>query len=91
MVPDCGRVITNKEGWQIVNTWINAVCAELNLPTDVKSDVILDVARVVAHGVERPAAPISTFLLGYAVAQGADAVEAAAKISLLASNWPAKE
>ena len=52
MAPDCGRVITNKEGWQIV---------------------------------------ISTFLLGYAVAQGAEAVEAAAKISLLASNWPAKE
>lgn len=74
-----------------MKTWIDAVCAELNLPADVKSDVILDVARVVAHGVERPAAPITTFLLGYAVAQGADAEKAAAKIAKLASNWPAKE
>ena len=74
-----------------MKTWIDAVCAELNLPADVKSDVILDVARVVAHGVERPAAPITTFLLGYAVAQGADIEKATAKIALLAENWPAKE
>ena len=74
-----------------MNTWISAVCAELNLPTDVKSDVILDVARVVAHGVERPAAPVTTFLFGYAVAQGADLEAATAKISALASSWSDKE
>jgi len=74
-----------------MNTWVNAVCAELNLPVDVNKDVILDVARVVAHGVERPAAPITTFLLGYAAAQGADITEAASKITMLVGTWPAKE
>jgi hypothetical protein len=71
----------------MMSTWINAVCAELNLPADVNVDVILDVARVTAHIVERPAAPITTFLLGSAVAGGMDVNEAAAKIQELAANW----
>lgn len=70
------------------NTWSAAVCAELNLPADVNIDVILDVARVVAHGVERPAAPVTTFLLGLAVAGGMDLTEAAAKIQKLTETWP---
>ena len=70
-----------------MKTWINAVCAELNLPTDVNVDAILDVARVAAHKVERPAAPVTTFLLGVVVAGGMDVNEAAAKIQELAANW----
>jgi Domain of unknown function (DUF6457) len=73
----------------MMNTWINAVCAELNLPADVNVDVILDVARVAAHNVERPAAPVTTFLLGVAVAGGMDVHEAAAKIADLVATWPA--
>ena len=72
-----------------MRTWINAVSTELNLPADVNIDVILDVARVAAHGVERPAAPVTTFLLGLAVAGGMDVNEAAAKIQALAATWPA--
>ena len=72
-----------------MRTWINAVSTELNLPVDVNIDVILDVARVAAHGVERPAAPVTTFLLGLAVAGGMDVNEAAAKIQALAATWPA--
>jgi len=72
----------------MLNTWINAVCAELNLPADVNVDVILDVARVTAHSIERPAAPVSTFLLGMLVAGGMDVNEAAAKIQDLAATWP---
>ena len=72
----------------MMQTWIDAVCAELNLPADVNVDVILDVARVTAHIVERPAAPITTFLLGSAVAGGMDVNEAAAKIRDLAATWP---
>ena len=72
-----------------MRTWINAVSTELNLPADVNIDVILDVARVAAHGVERPAAPVTTFLLGLAVAGGMDVNEAAAKIQTLAATWPA--
>lgn len=73
----------------MMNSWTKAVCAELNLPADVNVDVILDVARVAAHGVERPAAPVTTFLLGVAVANGMDVKEAAAKIQDLAATWPA--
>jgi len=41
-------------------------------PIDI--DAILDLARDAAHGVERPAAPLTTFILGYAAAaQGLDA------------------
>ncbi|MEO8518257.1 MAG: DUF6457 domain-containing protein [Dermatophilaceae bacterium] len=71
-----------------MQNWIDAVCAELNLPSDINVDVILDVARVAAHSVERPAAPVTTFLLGMLVAGGADLNEAAAKIQKLAESWP---
>ncbi len=72
----------------MTKTWIDAVCAELNLPADVNVDVILDVARVTAHNIERPAAPVTTFLLGLVVAGGMDVKEAAAKIQDLAATWP---
>jgi len=73
----------------MMKPWINAVSTELNLPADVDVDLILDVARVAAHSIERPAAPVTTFLLGMAVAGGMDLSEAAAKIQALAQTWPA--
>jgi hypothetical protein len=72
----------------MMQAWIDAVCAELDLPSDVKVDLILDVARDAAHNVERPAAPVTTFLLGILVGRGMDVSEAAAKIQDLAANWP---
>ena len=72
----------------MMQAWIDAVCAELNLPSDVKTDLILDVARVAAHNVERPAAPVTTFLLGILVGRGMDVSDAAAKIQDLAATWP---
>ena len=72
----------------MMQTWINAVSAELNLPADVNLDVILDVARMAAHSVERPAAPVTTFLLGAAVAGGMDLEVAVARIQELAATWP---
>ena len=73
----------------MMQTWIDAVRTELNVPADVDIDVILDVARVAAHSIERPAAPVTTFLLGSAVAGGMDLNEAAAKIQQLAATWAA--
>ena len=75
----------------MMKAWTDAVCAELNLPADVNIEVILDVARVAAHTIERPAAPVTTFLLGMLVAGGMDVSEAAAKIQDLAQKWPASE
>ncbi len=70
-----------------LDDWVAAVCAEFGLDPLVAADVILDVARDVAHGVERPAAPITTFLLGRAVEAGASLDDAAARISRLAASW----
>jgi hypothetical protein len=67
--------------------WIDAVCAELSITAEVDVTSILDVARDAAHNVERPAAPVSTYLLGIAVAQGADVTIAATKIATLAEGW----
>ncbi|MCD5345865.1 DUF6457 domain-containing protein [Agromyces sp. S2-1-8] len=66
--------------------WADRVRAELDLP-DVPLDVnaVLGVAGVAAHAVVRPAAPITTYLAGYAAgvaaARGADP-EAAARDAL---------
>ena len=48
---------------------------------------ILDMARDVAHGVDRPAAPLTAYLLGLAVGQGHPLAAAAARISDLAAGW----
>ena len=84
----CEPTIRQQGAKPMMQTWIDAVCAELNLPGDVDTDVILDLARVAAHGVERPAAPVTTFLLGVAVAGGMDVKVAAAKIQELVTTWP---
>ncbi|GHC95534.1 hypothetical protein GCM10007079_47320 [Nocardiopsis terrae] len=69
--------------------WSELVRAELDLTgTDPlqKTDVdrVLDLARDAAHSVARPAAPLTTYLLGVAVGQGADPEAAAAALSRLA-------
>jgi hypothetical protein len=45
------------------------------------------VARDAAHTVERPAAPVTAYLLGAAVARGADPAAAASAVSALAAGW----
>ncbi|MDQ1651377.1 MAG: hypothetical protein QOI35_577 [Cryptosporangiaceae bacterium] len=70
-----------------LDDWIAAVALELDLPGPIDRDLLLDVARDVAHGVARPAAPITTYLLGLAVGHGANPDEAAAKIRELASGF----
>jgi Domain of unknown function (DUF6457) len=67
--------------------WIDAVCAELGIAAQVDVTAILDVARDAAHNVERPAAPVSTYLLGYAAARGIDVQDAARRIGTLATEW----
>lgn len=74
-----------------MDEWIDAVRLELGLDDPVDVDVILDVARVAAHNVARPAAPVTTYLLGVAVARGADLEQAQALISNLADRWPSAE
>lgn len=70
--------------------WIAAVSTALGVEGACDVDVILDVARDAAHAVARPAAPVTTYLLGLAVAHGSDPAEAAERISVLARDWPGR-
>ncbi len=78
-----------------MHMWIEAVTAELGLTDCEVSESlmkeILAVARDAAHNVERPAAPLSTYLMGLAVARGADPADVAARIGQLAQTWNAEE
>jgi hypothetical protein len=49
-----------------LTSWAEQLCDALGLDLEVEPDPILDLARDVAHEVERPAAPLTTFLVGYA-------------------------
>jgi len=50
-----------------LSTWAQHLSDALGLDDmDVDIDPILDLARDAAHHVERPAAPLTTFLVGYA-------------------------
>ncbi|QBI53198.1 DUF6457 domain-containing protein [Streptomonospora litoralis] len=67
--------------------WAQQVCAELELNDEIgKADVdrILDLAKDAAHSVARPAAPLTTYLLGIAVGRGADPAQAASALAALA-------
>lgn len=55
-----------------MTAWVEQIAGEMGVPVPANIDIILDVAKDAAHCVERPAAPVTTYLLGYAVAQGAD-------------------
>jgi Domain of unknown function (DUF6457) len=74
-----------------MDEWIDAVRLELGLDTPVDMNVILDLARAAAHNVARPAAPVTTFLLGVAAARGDDVVDAARRIEELAAGWTQAE
>jgi Domain of unknown function (DUF6457) len=78
-----------------VNTleeWTAAVCAELGIDAAVDRSLVLDLARDVAHGVARPAAPLTTYLVGLAAGRSPDvevaARDAVRRVTALAENWP---
>jgi len=74
-----------------MKSWVESLQKELGLNASIDVEKILDVARDAAHAVERPAAPITTYLLGIAVANGQDLHDACEKVASLAKNWPKKE
>jgi hypothetical protein len=70
-----------------LDDWVSAVVADLGLQSGLEVRQVLDLARDVAHGVERPAAPVTTWLCGMAVAAGADPEEVATRVRALAAGW----
>ncbi|MEU9025364.1 DUF6457 domain-containing protein [Actinomadura sp. NPDC048394] len=74
----------------VLEDWMSAVCRELGLERgDIDRDLVLDLARDVAHGVARPGAPLTAYLLGLAVGRGAPARDAAARLTEMAEAWGA--
>jgi Domain of unknown function (DUF6457) len=74
-----------------LDQWVTEVCAALGLDDEVDTDSLLELARDVAHGIERRAAPVTTFLVGLAAgrAGGGAAAEgrALAVVRELAGKW----
>ncbi|MFD7407474.1 NTP transferase domain-containing protein [Streptomyces sp. NPDC059866] len=80
-----------REHGHVLDEWISAVKDELGIDLEVDTGVLLDLARDAAHGVARPAAPLTTFLVGYAAARAGGSPEAVAeasrKAAALAQRW----
>lgn len=82
-----------------LHDWIDELCDALDIETEVDEALVLDLAKVAADNVIRKAAPITTYLLGYAAGlQDADpeTVERLAAVATeLAEKWeggkPAEE
>jgi len=74
-----------------LDRWVADLAAALELDDSSLADVslILDLARDAAHGVARPAAPLTTFLVGYALGRSGgsadDLRDLAARASALAA------
>lgn len=69
--------------------WWASVATELELGEIAAADridVVLDLARDVAHGVARPAAPLTAFLIGAAVGRGIPMEEAVRRVQSLLSE-----
>jgi hypothetical protein len=75
----------------VLTTWITALAAELGVdPAQVDRTLLLDVARDAAHGVARPAAPLTTFLVGYAAGLRGGGTEAVADAAAAAQRLAAR-
>jgi hypothetical protein len=69
-----------------LDRWITELCAALDLePSVVNRDLLLDLARDAAHGVGRPAAPLTTFLVGLAAGRNGGAAEAITEAATIAT------
>ena len=82
-------------GVNTLKEWVDLVCRELDItdavsPTAMQSRV-LDMSRDVAHGVARPAAPLTAYLLGLAAGRSsnpeATADELTQRVCRLAERW----
>ncbi|WP_205678965.1 DUF6457 domain-containing protein [Brachybacterium endophyticum] len=71
-----------------VDDWIERLAPALDLdPQDVATNRLLGLTGQVAHGVTRPAGPVTTYLLGLAVASGRDLEDAAGVVTTQLAAW----
>ena len=71
-----------------LDAWVVRLSTALGIdPAEVPTGALLNVTRDAAHGVTRPAGPVTTYLLGLAVARGADFDEATATVRTTIDGW----
>ena len=72
-----------------IDRWVMAVAEDLGLaPNPADTRLILDMTKDVAHNVDRPAAPVTAYLVGMAVARGKPLTQAVKCVHDLAIDWP---
>ena len=74
-----------------LHDWIDELCDVLDIEAEVDEGLVLDLTKVVADNVARPAAPITAYLLGFAAGledANPEGVERlAARAQALAEGW----
>ncbi|MFV0427152.1 MAG: DUF6457 domain-containing protein [Beutenbergiaceae bacterium] len=71
-----------------IQPWIDHLCAELGVdPNAVDLGALLATSKDVAHHVDRPAVPITAFIVGLAAGQGASVPQLSARAGELARGW----
>jgi hypothetical protein len=72
--------------------WTAAVRADLGLDpgplATADTRAVLDLTRDVSRAVDRPAAPVTAYLLGLAVGRGLTLPDASQRVKALADGWP---
>lgn len=71
----------------VLEEWVARLATELELsPSVVDIELVLDLARDAAHGIARPAAPLTTFVVGYAAALAGGSPEDVRRIAAIATR-----
>lgn len=74
-----------------LTAWTQQLSDALAVELDVDIDAVLDLARDAAHQVDRPAAPLTTFLVGYAAAQRGGSLDDVADCIDIATELAAQQ
>lgn len=86
--------MTDDDTDALLDTWADEVRAALGIDATVDVKAVLGLAGVAAHSVVRPAAPLTTYLVGFAAgraaANGEDPALAAAEATRVARDLASK-
>ncbi|WP_242682448.1 DUF6457 domain-containing protein [Herbiconiux sp. SYSU D00978] len=72
---------------QSLDEWLDRIVPVLDVPRElVDTALVLDLARDAAHGVLRPAAPLTTFLVGLALGRSGGGAEELQRLARLVTG-----
>jgi hypothetical protein len=75
--------------------WASGLAADLGVEQVLDVDAVLDLASDAAHGIMRPAAPLTTYLVGVAIGQAggdpARVAEVLERVGVAIEAWDAPD